>query len=328
MTQMRRAFFYAFILTAVVLASGCSRKVSAFSNGEPEADITGSASDPAVEFNGELKSDRRYAFHLETDNSYRSSKWKFGTDSQQTHFETDYNLSVTNETSKGHKLLDVEFKALVLQLFVGDESKLYFDSENHAVPMVGEFSDAMRNMLHTHCGVELSSHDRLIRVIGLEQPITAAVSNKRLRKSEPWVRRLFSTPTIRYMVELNHLPDKPLRIGEKWKQTDPLDNGLQAESEYTFRGWQWHNERRCALIEFDGTITTVKEKSKSSVENGRFYGRYWFDPDAGITTDSIVHEEYTWNRGKGPDGEKLPTTQTISVKLDDVSSPTKSVASN
>ena len=81
MTQMRHAFFYALIFSALVLTSSCSRKVSAFSNGEPEADITGSETDPAVEFKTELKSDRTYSFHLETDNSYRSSKWKFGTDS-------------------------------------------------------------------------------------------------------------------------------------------------------------------------------------------------------------------------------------------------------
>jgi hypothetical protein len=183
-------------------------------------------------------------------------------------------------------------------------------------------------MLHTHCGVELSRKGNLVRATGLDQAITAATSNKKMRKSEPWLRRLFATPTIRYMVEFNHLPDKPVKVGGKWKQTDALDNGLQAESEYTFRGWQWHNDHKCALIEFDGTITTAKEKNKGSVQDGRFYGRYWFNPDAGITTDSIVREEYTWNRGKGPDGEKLPTTQTISVKLDEVSSPTKSVASN
>lgn len=328
MTQMRHAFFYALFLAAVVLVAGCSHKASAFSAGEPEADITGSESDPAVEFKNELKPDRTYTFHLETDNSYRSSKWKFGTDSGQTHFETDYGLSVTNETSKGHKLLDVEFKGLVLQVYNGEESRLYYDSENRAVPMVGDFAEAMRNMLHTHCGVELSKKDTLVRVTGLDQAIAKVTTNKKLRKSEPWIRRLFSTPTIRYMVEFNHLPDKPVKVGGKWKQTDALDNGLQADSEYTFKGWQWHNEQKCALIEFEGTITTAKEKSKSSVENGRFYGRYWFDPEAGITSDSIVHEEYTWNRGKGADGEKLPTTQTISVKLDDVSSPTKSVASN
>ena len=268
MTQMRHPFFYALVLSAVVLTSGCSRKVSAFSNGEPEADITGSESDPAVEFKAELKPDRRYAFHLETDNSYRSSKWKFGTDSGETHFESDYFLSITNENSKGHKLLDVEFKTLVLQVYSGDESKLYYDSENHAVPMVGEFADAMRNMLHSHCGVELSRHESLVRVTGLDQAIAAATSNKKLRKSEPWIRRLFATTTIRYMVELNHLPDKPVKIGAKWKQTDALDNGLQANSEYIFRGWQWHNERRCALIEFDGAVTTAKEKNKGSVENG------------------------------------------------------------
>src|SRR3954451_1073372 len=148
MTQMRHAFFYALVLSAAVFAAGCSRKVSAFSN-EPEADITGKETDPAVEFVSELKPDRTYTFHLETDNSYRSSKWKFGSDGK-THFETDYRLSVTNETSKGHKLLDLEFKAAVLQVFQGDESKLYYDSENRAVPMVGEFADAMRKMLHTH----------------------------------------------------------------------------------------------------------------------------------------------------------------------------------
>jgi hypothetical protein len=322
--QMRYAFFCVLTLTAVLAFSGCSRKAHVFSN-EPEADITGSSDDPPVELKSELKPDRRYVFHLETDNSYRSSKWKFGTDSGETHFEADYRVGVTNELRNGHHQLDLEFTSLVLQVYSGDESKVYFDSENRAIPMMGDFAEAMRSMLHRHCGVELSKENNFVGVTGLEEAIAPISANKKLRKSESWIRRLFSKPTVRYMVELNHLPDSPARVGAKWKKTDALDNGLQADSEYTFRGWQWHDSRKCALIEFDGTIST-KAKSKTSVENGRFYGRYWFDPDAGITTDSIVHEEYTWNRGKGPDGEKLPTTQTISVHLDELSSQEKPIA--
>ena len=49
-----------------------------------EADITGSETDSAVEFVSELKPDRTYTFHLETDNAYRSSKWKFGSDGETT----------------------------------------------------------------------------------------------------------------------------------------------------------------------------------------------------------------------------------------------------
>jgi hypothetical protein len=41
-----------------------------------------------------------------------------------------------------------------------------------------------------------------------------------------------------------------------------------------------------------------------------------------------VHEQYTWSRSKGPDGEKFPTTQTVSVKLDSISMLPKAVATN
>ena len=324
---MRHALFCAVGLATLVLISGCSHKAGAFST-EVEPEITGSSSDPAVELKCELKPDRRYAFHLETDNSYRSSKWKFGMDSQETHFETDYRLMVTNETSKAHKQLDVEYLALVLEVFTGDETKVYFDSENRAVPMVGDFAEAMRNMIHTHFGVELSPHDTLANVTGLDEQVTAAMAKKNMRKVDGLVRRLFTKSTVRQMVEFNHLPDKSVRVGDTWHQTDDLNNGLQSDANYTFRGWQWHDSRKCALIEFEGTITNPKAKSKSSVEDSKFYGRYWFDPEEGIATDSIVHQEYTVNRGKGLDGEKFPTSQTVSVKLDSVSTLPKAVASN
>jgi hypothetical protein len=264
---------------------------------------------------------------LETDNSYRSSKWKFGLGSQETHFETDYRLTVTNEMRNGHHQLDLEFLALVLQVFSGDETKLYFDSENHAVPMIGDFADTMRNMIHGHFEAELSRHDTLVKVTGLDEMLTMSTANKRVRKAGSWVQRLFTPTTVRHMVEFNHLPDKSVRVGEKWNQTNDLNNGFVAEANYTFRGWQWHDERKCALIECEGTITTPKGKSKTAVEDSQFYGRYWFDPDAGITTESVVHEQYTWSR-KDSHGEKFPTTQTVSVKLDSMTTPAKSVTTN
>jgi hypothetical protein len=188
MTQMRHAFFVAADLmrrTALnprirllvrtssvcvlfLLLSGCSRK-SVVSSHEVEPDITGSSSDPAVNLKCELKPDQRYTFHLETEYSYSSSKWKFGIGSQETHVSTDYAVTVTNETSKAHKQLDVEYLGLGLQVFSGDESKLYFDSENHAVPMAGDFAETMRSLIHGHFGVELSKRDTVSKDYGLDQ---------------------------------------------------------------------------------------------------------------------------------------------------------------
>jgi len=324
---MRHALFYAVSLSTLLLVSGCSRKATAF-NHEIEPEITGSSSDPAVELKCELKPDRRYAFHLETENTYSSSKWKFGMGSQETHFETDYRLSVTNETSKAHKQLDVEYLALVLLVYSGDEAKIYFDSENRAVPMAGDFADAMRNIIHGHFGAELSRHDTLVKAYGLDELVAAATAKKNLRKTDSWIRRLFTTSTVRQMVEFNKLPDKSVRVGDTWHQTNDLSNGLQSDATFTFRGWQWHDSRKCALIEFEGNITTPSAKSKTSVEDSRYYGRYWFDPEVSLIADSIVHEQYTWSRGKGPDGEKFPTSQTVSVKLDSVSDLPKAVANN
>lgn len=327
MMQMRHAFFCVLVGATLVFASGCSRKVTTFSN-EPEPEITGSPSDPAVDLKCELQPDRRYAFHLETDNSYSSSKWKFGMGSQQTHFETDYRLMVTNETSKAHKQLDLEYLALVLQVFSGDDSKLYFDSENRAVPMSGDFAEAMRGLIHGHFGAELAKRGTLAKVYGLDQLIASATAKKNLRKVDSWVRRLGSSQTVRLMVEFNKLPEKSVHVGDTWHQTNDLSNGLQSDATFTFRGWQWHDSRKCALISFEGPITTPSAKSKSTVEDGRYYGRYWFDPEVGLIVDSVVHEQYTWNRGKSSDGEKFPMSQTISVKLDSVSTIPKAVATN
>lgn len=328
MTQMRFAFLCATSLAALVFATGCSRHVSAFS-AAPEAEITGSSSDPAIELKCDLQPNRQYAFHLETDNTYSSSKWKFGIGTQETHFETDYRLSVTNETSKAHKQLDVEFVALVLQVFSGDDTRLYFDSENKAVPMTDDFAQAMRNLIHAHFGAELSRHDTLVKVTGLDQDVSAATAKKNLRKADAWVRRLFTTSNVRHMVELNPLPDKSVRIGDTWHQTNDLINGFVAEADYKFVGWQFHDDRKCVLIEFQGTIAPPKNsKGKTSVEDSNFSGRYWFDPEISMIADSVVHEQYTWTRSKGSDGEKFPTTQTISVKLDSISQLPKAVATN
>ncbi len=99
-------------------------------------------------------------------------------------------------------------------------------------------------------------------------------------------------------------PDHPVKVGDTWPShrflsIDPW--GMRAAARFfqgsltnTFLAWEQHDQRRCVVIEFSGTITTnpAHPAGKTiTVEDGRIAGRVWFDPASGTVVDSVCEQE-------------------------------------
>src|SRR5437016_12832347 len=77
--------------------------------------------------------------------------------------------------------------------------------------------------------------------------------------SRAFVRELFTPQYLRHLIDLTFVPSDPVRVDDKWPGQMTLNPGaligsLTADVTYTFRGWQVHDQRKSALVEFSGTV--------------------------------------------------------------------------
>ena len=339
------------MLLAASQLVGCSKSSGPKASGKTEAPISGSPSDAPVEFKAQWKTGQRYAFHLdvvhhsktprETKRNLENPGAAFS--EMETTFGEDYALSVTNELHNGHRQLELQILSLQLDVAMGDQYVLNFDSENKVAPANDSpVPDALKQLIGGKLGVELSSHNKLVKTDGGRELMDKALGERPDNRAEGMLRRIFSPQNVRQMVELSGLPDKPVKIGDSWPAKRELagnQTSIPVELNCTFKGWQQHENRKCALVEFSGAITggdtSDKDRRRSGnksdagngkVESGKMEGRMWFDPQLGMITETVVDSNLTVNSGSrrskstnAPPETALTTmSQTISLKLADV----------
>ena len=171
------------------------------------------------------------------------------------------------------------------------------------------------------------------------------------------IGRIYSPQFFRQLVELTGLPPESVKIGDSWPVKRELTAGgmgtLMMDLTATFRGWQKHDNRNCALLEFKGDLTPKPNATNSvttttnrtsdvrrliraitsppgnpmNIENGSIAGRSWFDPTLGFTVESTLDQTVTtkgsFRRAQGTNTVLHLTTNTthtaVWIKLLDVS---------
>src|SRR6185436_1604452 len=115
------------------------------------------------------------------------------------------------------------------------------------------------------------------------------------------IARLFDPKVFRRLIEMNALPGQPVRIGETWTVKQDINDGmggnLPVEVTYTFKGWQNHDERHCARLEFAGAIKPPAPERNNrragaggggnpTIEGGSLKGTTWFDPELALVVET------------------------------------------
>jgi hypothetical protein len=158
--------------------------------------------------------------------------------------------------------------------------------------------------------------------------------------AQAYVRRLLNAQYLRHLVDLLALPADPVRINATWPgqitlTAGPLTGALTADVTYTFRGWQNHEERKCALVDFSGAVKprgsgASSRSISSTVESGALNGKSWFDPELGMIIEHMTDHTATakgsirWRRATTNDPPQAfisTLRQHTSVKLVEVAKP-------
>ena len=364
--SIRAILFCALAVGCGALASGCKRNTGA--TAQKESKITGSPSDPPVAIQPKWAAGQRYLMRMESVQSYqlpnfpgmgRGTGGGTGTNNAplENHFAQEYALVVTN-AADGHRGIEMEILAFEIVAARGDQEFINYDSGNKVAPGHGPMTDLFDKLLGGKIYYLVAPDSTVVRVEGVkelfdrvEPPAEANAETPAARGRRGgamggagMLRSAYNEDVFRQMIELAGAPPNSVRVGENWTVTRetsaPIIGQLTITTTNTLRGWQEHEGRRCARVEFTGTVAfgtnTGPLAAFMKLEGGSVTGRYWFAPDLGIPVETIFDQEMTLrmaNFGTGPGRRPraaansetnatasitAPMRQNISVKLVEV----------
>jgi hypothetical protein len=212
-----------------------------------------------------------------------------------------------------------------------------YDSLNKVVGTDGNvMAERLEKIIGSKITFQVSSSNKISNVKGIPEIMNTLYGGGNPR-AETLVRRLFTPAFLRHLIDLIVLPSDPVRINDTWPgqvavNSGPLTGALTADVTYTFRGWQVHDDRKCALLEFKGTVKSARGSSSSksitsNIEKGEITGKSWFDPELGMVIESISDQAVTskgsikWKRAATnapPQNFTSEARQHTNIKLIDV----------
>ena len=323
---------------AVITAWGCSKSQRSGS-GPRDGKITGSSSDPPVTFLAQWGVSNRYVFHSEVTTSTQIPRQGVSKMApQESTLGLDYVISVGNTRSNGARALELEITSVQFEASMSGTTLISYDSMNKVIGTDGNpMAERLEQIIGAKITFQVSASNRISNVKGITE-ITDKLYSGGNARAQSFVRRLFTPQYLRHLIDLTFVPSDPVRVNDKWPgqmtlNPGPLIGSLTADVTYTFRGWQSHDQRKCALVEFSGTVKPrpVPGNSKnisSTFENGTITGKSWFDPELGMVVESASDQTASskgtirWRRAVNTNAPPQSYTSTLhqhtSIKLLDV----------
>jgi hypothetical protein len=312
-----------------LLLAGCNKSNTA--GRKDEEPITGRKSDPPVEMKAEWKPDKRYAFHLDLVLNTEMPAGRRGNPNagpmrqMEITLGQDYSITVTNATTNGVRGLQLEIHSLTMDIASGDTYIMNYDTDNPGAGLSDSpIADQLQKLVGGRIRYLLSPENKVMRMDGFQELMERMGGPGRaVRGQGPppgMINRIYNPQYFRQLVELTGLPPESVRIGDRWPVKRDLSavgmGSLAIDLTATFRGWQKHDNRNCALLEFSGSLLpktepapagppgtnrtsdvrkliraiTSPSAAPSNIEKGSVTGKSWFDPSLGFTAETAVDQ--------------------------------------
>lgn len=250
-------------------------------------------------------------------------------------------LTVLQETPDGGHELEMEYLAARMGMEQGGKTMMDYDStrksaEDKKNPVADMFGKIIGCKIH----FSLDASNNVQRIEGVDELMNRITTGQRANDLAP-LKSMFSEGYFKQMMSSSlYLPPKPVAPGDSWPvrleiPMDPLGT-LVLDYTFTLERWEMHGKRNCARMEFQGTIETKPGPDASAMgmtmalHDGTTSGVSWFDPELGITIDSLIHQDLTMTMSFPKNPRPKPGTpvqmqtitnqmsQVLNVKLDSV----------
>jgi hypothetical protein len=241
----------------------------------------------------------------------------------------DYSITVLKPREGGGHELEVEFLAQKIESKLGGRSLIAFDSAADAkLDRANPVAAALRKLVGIKIHYLTDASGKLEKVNGAQE-LQAKVLAGANPQAAQILNGLLNEENLKRVIALGAiLPDKPVKLGDKWPAQRDVSLGklgfLVMDMNYVFKGWEDHDKRRCALLEFTGSITNRPSSEQPSglsvtIENGKTFGKSWFDPALGMIVDSVSEQEWTMKTGALGQNVTAVSKTKVTIKLTEVS---------
>ena len=318
-------------LVTLVLAASLAGFLAACRKSEPAA---GSDSKEGVLLKVKWPVGARYVYRMDLD---QHSTTKFPQMpqgmKQDVTMAMTYALSVVKETADGGRDLEMEFLANEMEVKMGPQVVMSFDSkENSSNDAQNPLLAPYRKMIGSKLHIQVGADGKVEQIVGLQEWIDRLSADA--GPAQGMFAQQFNEGYFRQIADFGRgFPDRPVQPSETWpfKMEMPLGpmGKLKVDSKVTFKGWEDREHHQCVVIKSTSSLqgspsagAAAGPMGKMSIKDGKINGTGWFDPELGALIETVADQALQVKGempgppgGKGSAGFTSDVGQKVSLKL-------------
>jgi hypothetical protein len=222
---------------------------------------------------------------------------------QDTTLNQEFGITVLKERPEGGRELELQFGAMDLSVMMGGKEVLGFDSRGDAAgDAANPTAAALRALVGAKLKYVLDATNRVERMEGAQE-LAERVRSSAGGPAQSAIAAMFGEESFKRMVDFGAgFPARPVKPGDSWPiQRDIALGGMGTgvlDLTYTFKGWEQHEKRECARLDYAGTLNSKPDVGgtgaamgmKMSVHDGKISGQTWYDADLELPVESIINQ--------------------------------------
>jgi len=212
----------------------------------------------------------------------------------------DVALTVTKELENGGREVDLAFTATKMEITMGGQTIMSFDSKSDpANDSDNRFAPVFRKLGEMRFKLFTNRKGAVEKVEGFKE-FADKLSSDAPPELQGMLQAMLSEDNIKHMGAIPEgLPDKPVKIGERWPFKQEISLGPVGKFiitlQITFKGWEDRDQRHCAVLDHIGTIASPPGggggQMAMSISGGDTKGRTLFDPQLGMPVESTAEQK-------------------------------------
>lgn len=296
---MKMVYFWLALFIAV---AACKKRdpVPKAGSGASEESSAASADDNSpVELKVKWPVNNRYAERMEVNSDTETTLAQTPKPMlQKVQMNQEYSITVLRERE-----LELEFESMEMDVTMNGKPVLNLDTRAEAGggEVANPVAAGFRQIIGAKLKYILDASNRVEKVEG-----TKEFANRATAGSNPQGRAvmqsMFNEDYFKQMVDFGRgLPTQPVKAGDSWplqtEVTVPALGAMKLDINYTLKGWEQRDKRKCAAIDFVGSMTsqgvtnTGPMGMSMKIEEGKLSGKTWFDPELGHPIETQISQD-------------------------------------
>ena len=227
---------------------------------------------------------------------------------QETSAWQQYTLTVLKDREGGGHEVEMQFTGNRLKQMMNGQVQFDIDSSKKPGPgnnkQLAQMATALQKVLDAKVRFLLDASNQVQSVEGLGDLQSRMAVDERHDPSGTLKSMCNELFWKEFMHDGQELPARPISPGDTWPVQQEVLVGVLGEmfltNTCTFKGWETHDQRNCARLEFEGTLTRPDQGPGPngmdfSVEDGKISGVTWFELDRGISLETDADESFSLN---------------------------------